>query len=460
MKTKYLWILTWVCLLIIPGCTKEFLGKKPDAALLVPTSLADFQALLDNLAVMNVVPGIATIADGTLYTTTAGVKAYRTPAERNSYIWAADIYEGSPSSDWSIPYQQIFYANIVLDGLKTIKPDATTQADYNRVKGSALFFRAIALYHLAQMFCKPYIPATAAGDPGIPVPLSSDVNIRPGRGTVQHTYDQMIADIKDAMQVLPTTATAKSRPAKPAALALLARIYLTMGNYDNALTYASSCLQINSSLLDYNTLSTTSTSPFPASLPNGNDEVLFHSVTLNYSFVRSALTGVDTNLYKSFDANDLRKLLFFNTLNINNMIRSKNSYAGSAGSFAGIAVNEVYLIMAECYARKGDTMSAMIDLNTLLIKRYKKGTFTSVTASSADDALVKVLKEREKEIFTNRGLLRWSDLRRLNTDARFAQTLFRVIDNQNYVLAPNSSRYIYPIPDNEISASGIQQNIR
>ncbi len=38
--------------------------------------------------------------------------------EHNAYIWAVDIFNGQGGQlDWNTPYQQVFYANVVLDGL-------------------------------------------------------------------------------------------------------------------------------------------------------------------------------------------------------------------------------------------------------------------------------------------------------------------------------------------------------
>jgi len=68
------------------------------------------------------------------------------------------------------------------------------------------------------------------------------------------------------------------------------------------------------------------------------------------------------------------------------------------------------------------------------------------------------LKERRKELLF-RGL-RWTDLRRLNLDPRFAVTLARNVSGQIYSLPPEDPRYAWPIPDDEIQASGIPQNPR
>jgi hypothetical protein len=107
----------------------------------------------------------------------------------------------------------------------------------------------------------------------------------------------------------------------------------------------------------------------------------------------------------------------------------------------------------------GDFTGAMNLLNSLLQKRWRTGTFTPLTASNADEALIKIITERRKELpFT--GHIPWIDLRRLNKDPRFSRTLKRIIDNTTYQLLPNSPNYVFPIPDEEIRLTGIPQNIR
>ncbi|HVX00181.1 MAG TPA: RagB/SusD family nutrient uptake outer membrane protein [Candidatus Babeliaceae bacterium] len=459
MKTKLHYSILLAIVIFMFGCQKDFLDKKPNKALLVPTTLSDFQSLLDNLSVMNTVPGIERIATDDLYTNDDGWQYWSTADQRNSYIWAKDIYEGAPSLDWNSPYQQVFYANIVLDGLDKMNENQVPQNDYNRVKGSALFYRAVAYYHLAQLFAKQYNSSTAKQDLGIPIRLSSDVNLRPGRGTVQDVYDRILNDFDASVQLLPQVATLKSRPSKVAALAFLSRVYLTMGNYQKTYDLASQALALNNKLIDYNTLDTTSASPFPVDLPNSNDEVLFHSVSLAYDFAYSSETGVDTTVLRSYAPNDLRKPLIFYWASAP-FVSFNDSYSGPAGFFAGIANDEVYLNEAEALARLNRIPEAMTALNDLLVKRFIKGSYIAYSASNTSDALKIILSERRKELFTNQGMLRWVDLRRLNLDPQFAVTLKHIIGGKVYTLPPNDNRYVYPIPDNEIQNDNIQQNPR
>jgi hypothetical protein len=142
------------------------------------------------------------------------------------------------------------------------------------------------------------------------------------------------------------------------------------------------------------------------------------------------------------------------------VINFKGSYSGSGlvATFDGIANDELYLIRSECYARTGNINAAIADLNGLLKKRWKTGTFVPVTTSDAKAALKLILSERKKELIF-RGL-RWSDLRRLNTDEQFKVTLYRHIGGQQYSLTPGDKRYVMPIPDNEINIDGLAQNPR
>ena len=86
---------------------------------------------------------------------------------------------------------------------------------------------------------------------------------------------------------------------------------------------------------------------------------------------------------------------------------------------------------------------------------FQNDTYANRTALTT---LTQILTERRKEL-VHRGC-RWTDLRRLNMDPRFATTLTRTLLGATYTLPPNDSRYTLQIPSYIITASNgsITQN--
>lgn len=444
-------------LLLFSACKKDWLNVKSNKALVVPATLTDLQAILDNsLLFAGSNPAIGELGSADFYVLPATWQALTAPTERNAYIWAADIFEGDPNIDWNNCYQRIFYSNVVLEGINKIIPAGAVLQQWSSIKGSALYYRANNFYNLAQLFCRPFETANADADMGIPLKLTADINEKSVRASVRATYNQIINDLKEAAPLLPTAlptapALSKIRPSKAAAYGLLARTYLSMRNYDSALVYAGLCLQLNNTLINFNTLNAAATNP----IAPFNTETISYTSGVNYlSFFTTRLI-VDSTLYRSYAINDLRRSIFFFTTAGN--ISYKGSYTQTRLIFTGIATDEMYLVRAECQARRGNTAAALMDLNALLITRWRTGTFVPITAIDANDALAKILTERRKELVF-RGL-RWTDLRRLNLENANI-TLTRVLNASIYTLPPNDKKYILPIPDNEIQLSGIAQNPR
>jgi hypothetical protein len=430
------------------GCTGDFLEKKPQKSLLIPESLSDLQALLDNSRdLMNVTPYLPLISDGD-FQISEPVLQSQPQMTQSSYIWADDVH--NELADWDLPFKQIFYSNIVLDGLGKIKPDDSQNAQFNNLKGSALFFRALAFYNLAQQFSTQYEAKTANESPGIPLGLKADINQILPRNSLAQTYERIIQDLLTAEPLLEIAQLYLTRPSKPAVQALLAKIFLSMGDYEKALSYVGASLTTKNELLDYNTLSAASAIPFPLPLINRNPEVLFYS-RVNSSIFDNAGVIADTSLLNSYQQSDLRRRLYFNSLG-----NYKGSYTGSVNPFSGLTTSELYLIQAECQARQGQTTLALNTLNKLLENRWEKGNFKKLTASSNAEVLSIILKERRKEMVGRAS--RWHDLRRLNMEPAYARELVRNVSGIIYKLAPNDKRYTFKIPADQISGSGIQQN--
>ncbi len=439
---------------VVQYSCKKYLEAKPDKSLTTPKTVTELQQLLDFEENNTGFPSGSLLSDDNLYFTYDAWNSMLYPDERLSYIWDG---ETDFTRDWAPAYQRIFTSNVVLDEVKKIKDATASEQAYNIVEGSALFYRAINFYELAQIFALPYSIEASPSAFGIPLKASPNIDEVSVRSTVQQTFDKIINDLKASVHLLPASVAYKTRPSKTAAYALLARTYLVMNDYTNAGKYADSCLQTDSSLLDYNDITEAdpnSAHPFK----RFNKEVIFHIVS---NFVFDLYNSkVDSVLYNSYDSNDIRKTAFFKD-NGNGTFQFKGNYAETdiIALFCGLSTNEIYLIRAECNARAGMPNEAMADLNTLLNKRWKAGTFIPLDAATADEALDKIVKERRKELCF-RSSLRWSDLRRLNQDNRYSKTLKRVFGTEIYELQANDKRYTFLIPQKIIDISGMQQNPR
>ncbi len=451
------WRPVFFCLAFsVSSCKKEtLLNAKPQTSLVIPSTIQDFQAILDEDQTMNIAPSLGEASADNYYLTYTNFEAANV-VDRNTYIWAPDIFAGTTNiDDWNVPYQQVFNANVVLDGLSKMKATAGNQNDINTVTGYALFYRAYAFFNLAQVFAPVYDSTTAATDPGIPLRLTPDINAASTRSTVKETYDQILNDLNTAGKLTPAAfpTANRNRPSRTAVYACLARVYQSMGNYERAGAAADSALQLYNSLIDYNTVAV-GTLPFK----NNNAEAIFQSTFSGNAQVLIPLIGIaiiDSNLYRSYAPNDLRLTLYFKLTG--GLPGPRGGYGGSLFTFSGLATDEVYLIRAECFARAGKTTEAMSDLNTLLAKRFS-GVFTPYTATDAADALNQVLTERRKELEL-RGGLRWMDLRRFNREGANI-TLTRVLNGQTYTLPPKSPLYTLPIPPDVMTLGGIKQNAR
>lgn len=459
MKFKYKYHSLIVMILLCGACKKEFLDKKPSSNILTPTTLIELRSLLEASDVFSSTGGLPQIsADEYLIVSTSNYLALPNAIQRNGYIWSKEMYEGEEVNDWNFPFRQIFYANSVLDVLK--RSSFADKKESEIIEGWACFVRAYAYYDLARNFCKVYQTETADTDLGLPLRLKPDVDVSEKRASLKKTFNQIFHDLNIASALLNTTVPPlnKNRPSKAAVMALKSRIYLYMGDYNNAEVYADSSIMYHNKLINYNTVSATSDTPF-----GYNAEEVIYQTTHLVAYSATSGTGnrldieVNPEVYNLFEQNDLRKSIFFRTNSLGKINIKRGYVGGGSYPFTGLATDEIYLIKAECLARKGDAINAIVKLNQLLINRYKTNFFIPLTSSSPSDALQKILNERRKELLWKS--LRWSDLKRLNRDGANI-VLTRTINNMTHTLSPGDPRYVFPIPNQEITLSGIQQNPR
>lgn len=446
-------VLLWiVCTGASVSCT-EFLEKKASSAFALPETLKDLRAMLDNEAQINMfAPSLLEMGTDDIYVRPEVLKA-RPQAEQLIYSWQQSILRSEIAS-WNLPYRVIMMSNVILEALD--RGVEGRDAEKNIIRGEALFIRAYAYLALAQLYCNTYDETTSSHDLGLPLRVVSDFNTVYARSSVQETYDLIVSDFKTATAALPESVALPTRPSKAAAYGALARTYLIMGRYDDAKDAAERTLAIKNDLLDYNDLDTSSNFPFGVF----HDEVIYNAYTTQGLLLAASRALIPEDLYASYDDKDRRKELFFKK-SANGDIVFKGNYGGRVASyFSGICTDELYLISAECEARVGDVDKASLVLNTLLEKRWQRNEYVPILQNDRNTLLEIVLLERRKQLL-KRGL-RWSDLRRLNKDSRFAKILTREVDFdgniEKYELHPNAVQYTYPIPLAVIEQQAYEQN--
>jgi hypothetical protein len=444
--------------LLLGSCSKNFLDTKPSTDIIQPSNLADLEKMMENDVISNT-PALPLLSGEEYYYFTAPAWQLVSATEQNSYTWAKDVFGGEIARlDWRYPYVGIFYANNVLESLAAMDSAATTEG--RKIKGWALFVRAYNHYNLVKNFAPIYNAATANTDLGVPLKLSAPIETLP-RSTVQQVYDQILLDLKTARELLlPVLPVNRNQPCRMAVDALLARIGLTMRDYTMAEKHADSCLFYYKTLIYYPNVTT----QLPIKI--NNEETLFASSAVQtYTASRvgaNTSITIDTVLLKKYNANDTRFTVVFtrNSSTGQTQTIARRGYLGTTTNYAftGLATDEVYLVKAECAARRNAIDTCLYYLNTLLVNRYKPGTFTNLTAATAEEAKQLVLEERRKELVW-RGL-RWDDLARLNKEGANITLTRTTVDGQTYTLLPNSLRYVFNIPADEINLSGIPQNER
>jgi len=445
-------VLIFCCLLSL-SCSK-YLDVKPDKKLVVPTSVQDIEALLNNTRIFNIAyPGMGEVASGDFYLLPQDWKALSSPSVRNSYIWGEDIFNENDRNEWSVSYIKVYNCNVILDAIDEGRIKNGKGDEIKHFKGAALFFRAFTFYNLLQLFANAWDGQAVSNDLGIPLRLNSDLNIPTTRASLAESYRRVVEDAKLALELVPENVKIKTLPNKTVVNAFLARVFLNIGNYKDALFYAEQAIANNNQLLDFNDLDVSRRFPFS----RFNSEVLFYSLINTHSNLYPPTIKVDSLLFNSYHENDLRKSLYYQK-NVDGSHSFRGSFDESEIFFTGFTVGELYLIGAEANARLGQELIAAEYLNTLLKNRFLMGTFTKYNFSSSQEALDAVLQERRKELVF-RGI-RWSDLKRLNKEGKYTTTLRRFIDGVVYELPPNDFRYNFLIPKDVIAQTGIPQNTR
>ena len=363
-------------------------------------------------------------------------------------------------SDMNATYQELYgilnNINYIIEKVPAIADG--TVATRNRLIAEATVLRALIHFDLVQLYAQPYGFTTDASHLGISINLEpffvNATQIK--RSTVKETYDAIIADLKSAAVMFPGTSVVYTvgSTANYANLntvhALLARVYLSKGDWQNAYTAANAVISNRAYTLFSNEnyvaswmVKNTTESIFEISAPNsfgGNSYGSYFDISTGNNYLQMATTDDLLNLYTSTDVRG--RSSFYNQFTVNgNKFYFCKKYATSNALATGVKVirlSEIYLIRAEAAAELGNNVQANADLN--VIRRRGDTSAAPLNLTTKNELTEAILLERRKELNLE-GFLLFDLGRRKKNIIRTDCTA--ITCNLNYPEA----HYVLPIPE-------------
>lgn len=398
MVFLFLFLYTGTCFL---SCKKLIAVDEPK------TQLTPEKAFSDEQSATAVLSSIYSLFNGSIagtFFTTMGLysdELMTTSANTytNEYYKSrVTITNSNNQNTWRNFYNVIYQCNALLENIAQVNGlDAETM---KRLKGEALFLRGVSYFYLVNIY----------GD--VPRIVTTDVNITSvaSRAPVSTIYEQVIADLSAAKDLLPVTYISgeKVNANKWAAAGMLARVQLYLGHWNEAEVLCNEV--INSG--DY-----TLTIPYAEVFIKSSPEAILQFWTLNGFVTPGGLfipsgTGmpvypVSAYLLNDFEPNDLRKTAWLKSTIVGGQTyyypykyRNRVTTSGTTAEYlVFMRLAELYLIRAEARVHLNALAGAASDINVI---RNRAGLATT-GAVSPEELLAAIQQERRVELFTEWG---------------------------------------------------------
>ena len=427
--TKY--ILLFITVVAVTSCD-NYLDVKP-VGKVIPETLNDFRAVLTK--------GYEVYPQHKSLTSLRGDELMLNEYSddlvyyKDIYIWK-DANPDRLTTDFQYQqlYNVIFYSNVVINEASKKVSDSPEK---NQLIGEAHALRAMAYFDLINLFAKPYNPATASTDKGVPLALKIDLEQAYVPESVAAIYNQIQLDKEQAKSLLNIETQVKGinyRFSKAALYAFESRIYLYQKEWSKALEAVNNALAYKNELVNLNTKSV---------LPN-NYDTAESILALEDTFINSLKSAsyVSVDLIAAFNKQtDLRFPIYF----LANGSRFKFKKGGELNQKSSFRTAELYLTKAETLNEVNNLAAAKTTLLTFIEKRYTAAGFDQLTLEiNAMDkvALSNFISQERQREFTVEGH-RWFDLRRTSQ-----KQIVHMLDGTSYTLTQNDPRYTLPFPAN------------
>ena len=395
----------------------------------------------------------------------------------------------TPTDYWNSCYKAISQANQALassNELLRSNPEGILNGslDLRPQMAEARIARAYAHFMLVNFWAKPYNPATAATDLGIPYILEPETNLikEYKRNSIEEVYDLIENDLLLGLVSLENTYNEpKFHFTKDAANAFAARFFLYKGDWEKVIEHANKVISNPSSeirdMVEYSNLSFDQQSRlYSGSLEASNLLISSTSSLWNRKFASSRFGlsiskanelffgGAGNPFGKGWAYGIFGTDEFFRTPKFEEFFKITNQSAGIGLPFVGIVLfdkDEVLLNRAEAYAMLGNYSSSLNDLNVFLSKktsgynplndlltedmlttRYpviadEYTPFYTLTAKQS--SFIKGIAEYKRREYYHEGL-RWFDVKRYQLEVT------HIFNDSPIVLAKNDNRKELQIP--------------
>lgn len=377
--------------------------------------------------------------------------------------------ESHTSALWSYAYYTIAWANNVINNLEGKESPDVTAKMINNVKAECLFMRAFCYFNLVTTYAQPYTYAPESL--GVPVVLVTE-NGKPARDDVKTVWGQIETDLLEAEKLMSDDYAREgvndvsATVTKPAIQAMLSRIYLYMGKWQESANYATTV--INSG--KYNLLSGDKYKEmFTASAAPKGSEIIFEMFGSNknaywddsgwphipYITTRpdksegSGDVSATKDLIDMYEAGDVRGEMFENVQGDWFCLK----YAGKTGSSVPKENNVPIIRLAEVYLNRAEALfngatisgaTAAGDLATLAAKRG---------ATPASPSKTSIFNERRKELAFEGHI--FYDYARCQMS--MTRTDYAGLTNKDMPFP--DKRWAFPIPKREMDANpNMEQN--
>ena len=379
------------------------------------------------------------------------------------YVYADAQVKAEIAGIWGGMYNNIANLNNIIREIDS-KKDVFTSDNLNRVKGESIALRALFHFDLVRMFGKPPL----AGGNEKAIPYVSQFTVKPTPfSTVNAALDSCIADLLVAKELLGNTDTTSVLKAANdpftsytqnhlnywAVQALLARVYLYKGDFDNADKYAKAVIGTNKFPLTTSNVAAATNiirdrtfsqehlfSVYSSNIKNYNADLFDKSSGSPLRLLPAGKNAVYTT--GSGNASDYRYNSWFDNnmaaVNVPSKFFQDNNLPYELQNIVPvIRVSEMYYVAAECANKKSDINEGVSLLNNVRLARGLNA-LNAAGITNTDSLSTEIMREYQKE-FIQEGQT-WFYYKRLNKDLKQVTSTTAFIPQDVYV---------FPIPDKE-----------